>query len=62
MSSSSNSDHLTNLVQHRNLTLGLTLSAKQAVTFTFHLKYEFLIIPSTIYRNSKVTLFLILKK
>ena len=47
MSSSSNTDHLTNLVQPRNKTLGLNLSAKQAVTVPSNLKSEFVIIPST---------------
>ena len=47
MSSSSNIDHLTNLVQPRNNSLGLNLSAKQAVTVPSNLKSEFVIIPST---------------
>ena len=47
MSSSSNTDHLTNLIQPRNQSLGLNLSAKQAVTVPSNLKSEFVIIPST---------------
>ena len=47
MFSSSNTDILTNLIQPCNQILGLNLSAKQAVTVTSNLKYEFVIIPST---------------
>ena len=47
MPSSSNSDHLTNLLQPRNQTLGLNLSAKQAVTVPSNLKAECVIIPPT---------------
>ena len=46
MSSSSNTDHLTNLVQPRNNSLGLNLSAKQAIRYSSNLKSEFVIIPS----------------
>ena len=49
MSSSSNTDHLTNLVQPRNQTLGLNLSAKQAVTVPSNLKSEFVIIWKLLY-------------
>ena len=47
MSSSSNTDHLTNLIQPRNQSLGLNLSAKQSITVPANLKSEFVIIPST---------------
>ena len=47
MFSRSDTDHLTNLVQPRNQSLGLNLSAKQAVTVPSNLKSKFVIIPST---------------
>ena len=47
MSLSSNPDHLTNLVQPRNQSMGLNLSAKRAVKVYLNLKSEFIIIPST---------------
>ena len=44
MSLSSNTDHLSNLVQPRNQSLGLNLSATQWVTVPPNFKSEFVII------------------
>jgi hypothetical protein len=47
MSTASNTSQLTNLIQPRNNSLGLNLSAKQSVTVPANVKSEFVIIPST---------------
>ena len=62
MSSSSNTDPLTHLIQPRNQTLGLNLSAKQAVNVPSNLKCEFVIISSTSQPQFGSYLYLILKK
>ena len=47
MSSCSYTDNLTNILQPKNQTLGLNLSAKQSISVPSNLKSEFVIIPST---------------
>ena len=47
MSTASSTSNLTNLIQPRNNSLGLNLSAKQSITVPPNIKSEFVIIPST---------------
>ena len=44
---SSSTDHLNNLIQSRNTSLGLNLPSRQAITVPSNLKSEVVIIPST---------------